>query len=174
MNELTFRVPTTDDLEAILALMNDPGSVHRRTTCRHAAVVESASQLYDRLYEDENLVAESGGRVLGFASWQTYGRHVHLNAISVAGATQRQGVGHALFTAFQEAAREQGAVSFSLRAYRDSDWALRFYARHGLRPVQDVVALVRRDDGFRHYVSASMENGQWPAEEKVVFFGDLA
>ena len=106
---LSFRTPTTDDLDAILDLINDPQSVHRRTDCRHGAVLETVSHLYDRLDEDENLVAVAPtGPLMGFASWQAYGRHAHLNVLAVAGAAQRMGVGRGLFEAFLARLVEDG------------------------------------------------------------------
>ena len=171
---LRFRRPTADDLEALLAIMNDPASVHRQEACRHGEEPEPAGQLYDRLEEDDNLVAVVGDRLVGFASWQTYGRHAHLNVLSVAGTEQRRGVGTALFQAFLRAAKEQGAASYSLRAYRDSAWALRFYERQGIVPTGSLGDWLRRDEGFRRYMTLAVENGQWPAEEKVLFVERLA
>ena len=170
---LRFRRPDTDDLEALLALMNDPASVHRQEACRHGEAPESAGQLYDRLAWDENLVALVGDRPVGYASWQTYARHAHLNVLSVAGAEQRRGVGSALWGAFLRAAKEQGIESYSLRAYRDSEWALRFYERQGLQPITGLGDWLRRDEGFRRYLALAAENGQWPAEEKVLFIARL-
>lgn len=173
MPALSFRRPDTEDLEAVLAILNDPASVHRQVACRHGEEPEPSWQLYDRLLEDENLVAESGARVVGFASWQAYGRHVHLNALSVAGGQQRRGVGGALFEAFLREARDMGAASYSLRAYRDSEWALRFYARRGLHPVARISEVAEHDAGFLQYLSLAMANGQYPAAHKVLFYSAL-
>ena len=170
---LRFRQASPDDLEALLALMNDPDSVHRQEACRHGEDPEPAGQLYDRLAWDENLVALVGDRPVGYASWQAYGRHAHLNVLSVAGAEQRRGVGSALFEAFLRAAREQGAESYSLRAYRDSEWAIKFYERQGLFPITGLGDWLRRDEGFRRYMALAAENGQWPAAEKVLFIARL-
>ena len=62
MAELRFRVPTIDDLEAVLALMNDPRSVHRQIACRHGETPEPVGQLYDRL-DAIGLVKESTFRI---------------------------------------------------------------------------------------------------------------
>lgn len=170
---LSFRRPTTDDLEAVLALMNDPRSVHRQVACRHGETPEPAGQLYDRLDEDENVVAELDNEVVGYASWQLYGRHAHLNVLSVSGRHQRRGIGNALFLAFLKEAEDQGATSYSLRAYRDSEWAIRFYARQGLEPTTAIAPLSRTDAGFREYIELSIANDQWPSPEKVLFYGRL-
>lgn len=170
---LKFRRPDTEDLEAVLALINDPRSVHRQIACRHGEEPEPASQLYDRLLEDENMVAEAGNRLVGYASWQAYGRHVHLNALSIAGQAQRQGIGGALFEAFAREAREAGATSYSLRAYRDSGWALRFYERRGLHPLEQASEAAEHDAGFAEYLALAMAGGQYPAEHKVLFYSPL-
>jgi ribosomal protein S18 acetylase RimI-like enzyme len=170
---MEFRKPTTDDLEALLALMNDPRSVHRQIACRHGETPEPAGQLYDRLDEDDNLIALIDGAVVGYASWQRYGRHAHLNVLSISGAHQRRGIGNALFRAFLDEAAEQGAVSYSLRAYRDSEWALRFYERQGLAPTTAIGPLSRQDAGFREYIELSIANDHWPSPEKVLFYGRL-
>jgi ribosomal protein S18 acetylase RimI-like enzyme len=168
-----YRRPTSDDLEAVLGLINDPASVHRQVACRHGEAPEPAGQLYDRLDEDDNLLVELDGVAAAYASWQTYGRHAHLNVLSVAGAYQRRGLGEALFKAFLAEAADMGATSFSLRAYRDSAWAIGFYARQGLAPVEQVAPLCRMDAGFKQYIDLSVANGQWPAPEKVLFYGGL-
>jgi ribosomal protein S18 acetylase RimI-like enzyme len=174
MPELVLCTPSTDNLEGLLALMNDPRSVHRQTACRHGETPEPAGQLYDRLAEDENLIALLGSELVGYASWQTYGRHAHLNVLSISGAHQRKGIGNALFQAFLKEAKEQGAKSYSLRAYRDSGWAIGFYERQGLQPTTAVASLSREDAGFRQYIELSISNGQWPSAEKVLFYGRLA
>ena len=173
MSTLSFRRPDTEDLEAVLALINDPASVHRQVACRHGEEPEPTWQLFDRLLEDENLVAEAGGHMVGYASWQRYGRHAHLNVLSIAGGAQRRGIGGALFEAFLEEARALGATSYSLRAYRDSEWAIRFYERRGLEPVEKASELAARDEGFRYYLGLAMANGQYPAAEKVLFYSEL-
>ena len=121
------RRPDLDDLERVLALMNDPASVHNRVPCRHQGAPERASELWDRLKEDDNLVLEEDGGIVAYASWQTFGRHAHLNVMAVAGRRQRTGLGTALFEAFVAALREAGASGFTLRAFADSPWAIAFY-----------------------------------------------
>ncbi len=164
------RRPDLDDIEGILALMNDPDSVHNRTACRHQTAPERAGELWDRLREDDNLVLEENGAIVAFASWQTFGRHVHLNVMAVAGRRQRSGLGTALFEAFAVAARADGATGFTLRAYADSPWALAFYERHGMRRLETHADWVDADEGLRRYVALAIEHGQWPSPEKVLFF----
>ena len=164
------RRPDLDDLEAILALMNDPDSVHNRTACRHQAAPERAGELWDRIQEDENLVLEEDGAIEAYASWQAYGRHVHLNVMSVRGRKQRGGLGTALFEAFVAAARADGASGFTLRAFADSPWALAFYERHGMRRLEKRSDWDGADEGLRRYLGLAIEHGQWPSPEKVLFY----
>jgi ribosomal protein S18 acetylase RimI-like enzyme len=167
------RRPSLDDLEAILALMNDPASVHNRTECRHQAAPERAGELWDRLREDENLVLEEDGALVAYASWQAFERHVHLNVMAVSGRRQRTGYGTALFEAFVAAARRDGARGFTLRAYADSAWAIAFYERQGMRRLETRADWADADEGLRRYVALAIEHGQWPSPEKVLFYRRL-
>lgn len=167
------RRPDLDDLEAILALMNDPESVHNRTACKHQATPERAGELWDRLREDENLVIAEDGAIVAYASWQTFGRHVHLNVMSVCARRQRGGLGTALFEAFVAAARSDGASGFTLRAYADSPWALAFYERHGMRRLAARADWADADEGLRRYVGLAIEHGQWPSPDKELFYRRL-
>ncbi|HEY9720556.1 MAG TPA: GNAT family N-acetyltransferase [Oscillatoriaceae cyanobacterium] len=161
-----------EDLEAVLAMLNDPTSIHRREQCRHAEQPESAAQLYDRLNEDDNLMLERDGVPIGYASWQRYGEHAHLNVMVVASGHQRQGYGKQLFGAFLDRLHEQGVESVSLRAYRDSSWAIAFYDGLGLARY-DASHEQYLGPGFLHLKRLSMAQGQWPAPDKALFVGYL-
>lgn len=171
--ELTIVHPTDEDLEALLALMNDPRSIHRQVSCRHGEHPETASQLYERLLEDDNLALSLNGQMVGYASWQTYGRHAHLNVMVIAGDFQRRGLGKRLFGAFLDAIAGQGAVSVSLRAYADSDWALAFYEGLGMRPFEAGDEHRLGAGGLLQYIQLAVAHGLWPAPDKVMFVGEL-
>lgn len=166
------RAGRVDDLEAVLALLNDPRSIHRREQCRHAEEPESAAQLYDRLNEDENLVLELDGAVIGYASWQRYREHAHLNVMVIASGAQRRGYGKQLFGAFLDRLAEQGVASVSLRAYRDSSWALAFYDGLGLARY-DASHEQHLGPGFNYFKRLSIANGNWPEPHKEMFVGYL-
>lgn len=167
----TLRRPTTADLDAILALSNDATSLHRRTECQHRDSPELASQLYDRLAEDVNLVLEQAGEMLAFASWQYFGQHAHLNVLAVAGGQQRRGLGRRIFEAFLEELRDDQIASFSLRVFTDSPWAHAFYVAQGLQPLTGQVADL--PPGFTRYLVASTAQGDWPCPEKTMYFSAL-
>lgn len=168
-----LRRPGVADLPAVLGLMDDPASVHRRVTCTHGEVPEQAAELRARLAEDENLVLELAGSPLGFASWQQFGDHAHLNVMAVAGAHQRRGIGERLYQAFTREASAQGARSLSLRAYADSPWALGFYAKRGLRRITSAAELTPADAGLVGFLHLAASAGAWPDARKVLFYGWL-
>ncbi|MEB3330663.1 MAG: GNAT family N-acetyltransferase [Candidatus Sericytochromatia bacterium] len=168
-----MRRPTPGELPAVLALMDDPASVHRRVACLHRAFPEQATELRARLVEDENLVLEAASGLVGYASWQRFGDHAHLNVMTVAGAHQRRGHGTVLYDAFRREAATLGARSLSLRAYADSGWALAFYERQGLRMVTTVAELTAEDAGLLRFLDAAASAGAWPDDRKVLFYGKL-
>lgn len=170
---LIVRRPGVEDLEPLLALMNDPASIHRQVACRHAARIETAEELYDRLFEDENLVIEEAGRIVAYGSWQGYGVHAHLNVMIVAGDRQRRGLGARLFSAFLWEVKQAGGESVSLRAYADSSWALDFYAKLGMRPYEAGDEQRLGQGGLAFYIRMAIEHGQWPADDKVMFVGEI-
>jgi ribosomal protein S18 acetylase RimI-like enzyme len=165
--------PTEEDLEELLALMNDPRSIHRQVACLHGERLETASQLYERLMEDNNLALMVGDRPVGFASWQQYGRHAHLNVMMIGGDFQRRGFGKRLFGAFLDALAGQGVVSVSLRAYRDSDWAINFYEGLGMRRFEVGDEHRLGAGGLLQYIQLAAAHGLWPAEDKVMLVGEL-
>ena len=167
---LTQRRARTNDASEILALINDPASPHRQESCCHREDPEEATMLFDRLDEDENLVLVEGGQIVAYASWQVFAAHAHLNVLAVAGAQQRRGLGKRLFEAFLAELREDHIESYTLRAYKDSAWAMAFYERLGLAPCEAPELLVPRYPGLAHYVSMALASGQWPVTEKALFF----
>lgn len=168
--ELWLRRAELDDFEAVLAVINDPDSVHRRVASRHGERPEDPLELFERLAQDENLVAELDGVVVGYASWQYFGAHAHLNVMAVAGAMQRRGVGRQLFAAWLAACAEVSVHSFSLRAFADSPWALTFYEAQGMRRYQEGDEAPPEALGLWTYVTAARLSGQWPDPTKILFW----
>lgn len=171
--EYEIITPTEEDLAEILALMNDPRSIHRQVACMHGERLETASHLYERLIEDDNIALLVKGRLVGYASWQRYGRHAHLNVMMIGGDFQRRGLGKCLFGAFLDAIAGNGVVSVSLRAYRDSEWALSFYEGLGLRRFEAGDENRLGAGGLLHYIRLAIAHGLWPAEDKVMLVGEL-
>lgn len=177
----SFKRPALDDLEPLLALVNDPASIHVRLACKHRDAPERAAELYDRLQEDQNLVIVEGDVIVAFASWQYFQRHAHLNILAVKGTHQRGGLGKDMMRGFRRELERDGASGFSLRAYDDSPWALRFYESLGLQAFRSVADIDRPDshghqclnEGLRHYVAMAAAQGVWPLPDKVLFYGTL-
>lgn len=81
------------------------------------------------------LVAEDGGRVVGYAQYTQYADslepHTVRVSIGVHSRTQRQGVGAALYDALLERARRQPIEWFKMRIRADQFAGLHFAARRG-------------------------------------------
>jgi ribosomal protein S18 acetylase RimI-like enzyme len=89
------------------------------------------------------LLAEDGGRVLGYAMVSETGgqatlatgdRMAELESLSVAEGERGQGVGRALMDAAYAVMRELGVTEVMLYVVEGNDGALRFYERLGLEP----------------------------------------
>lgn len=158
---------------SLFALMNDPTSIHARTTCSHRNAPERSGELWERLTEDENVVIDEDGEPVAFASWQTYGPWVHLNVMVVSGRRQRSGLGVALLEAFMAQARDDGAAGFTLRAYADSPWALAFYERHGLNRVATRTDWEALDADLRRHLIEALPPAPGWEPPKVLFYRRL-
>ncbi|MEB3284034.1 MAG: GNAT family N-acetyltransferase [Candidatus Sericytochromatia bacterium] len=175
MSTVKWRIPAREDLAAILGLMDDPASVHRRTICRHGSLPESPEQLDARLRLDENLLGEKDGKgCVAFASWQWVDIfHAHINVMAVAGHVQRQGLGTALFRTIVTLIRRRGAQSLTLRAFADSPWALSFYEGLGLSRLVNGGKDRTLPDGVHLYLAQARAHGTWPDDQRVLFYQDL-
>lgn len=90
-----------------------------------------------------SLVAESGGRLVGFSSWTK----AHFNSLFVAPGFRVSGIGTALLKA-TEAEMEKGAAHpFDLFCIYGNDAGRRFYERHGWRVDHESQRLTETRDG---------------------------
>ena len=94
------------------------------------------------------LLAEDGGRVLGYAMVSATGgqttlatgdRMAELETLSVADGERGQGVGRALMDAAYTVMRELGIAEVMLYVLDGNDGAVRFYERLGLQPYLHVM-----------------------------------
>jgi len=94
------------------------------------------------------LLAEEGGRVLGYAMVSEVGgqatlttadRVAELESLSVAEDERGRGVGRALMDAAYDVIRELGATEIMLYVLDGNDGAMRFYERYGLEPYLHVL-----------------------------------
>lgn len=85
--------------------------------------------------DSDVLVAEEGGRVVGYAACWVVVDQAELGNIAVAPEWRRLGVGARLLEAVIEHARERGVRELFLEVRVSNDVAQRLYQRHGFREV---------------------------------------
>lgn len=86
---------------------------------------------------DETLsfVAETDGRVAGFAMGEMQGRDAYLRELDVDPAFQKRGIGAQLVKHFADAAKSKGARAVYLATFRAPPWNAPFYRKLGFRDV---------------------------------------
>jgi len=77
------------------------------------------------------VVAEAGGRVVGYGAISVAGDVGDLTRIVVAAENRRSGVASSLLAALHDAARAAGAVRMLLEVAESNSGALAFYRAHG-------------------------------------------
>ena len=77
------------------------------------------------------LVAESGGRVLGYIGAQVLGREVHVTNMAVDAAKRRRGLGSCLLIACLRRGAERGARWLTLEVRQNNQEARAFYRLFG-------------------------------------------
>jgi putative acetyltransferase len=137
---LLLRRATADDAPAYARIMGDPQVFPGTLQLPHANVQRWRDLLAEAAQPgkiDLNLVAESGGQVLGTAGVHPVGpqlrrRHAMMLGIAVAPAAQGQGVGQALMAELLRYTDGWAQVlRVELTVYADNDRAIRLYQRHG-------------------------------------------
>ncbi|WP_283136659.1 GNAT family N-acetyltransferase [Rhizohabitans arisaemae] len=118
--------------------MNDPDESWRRRRLRYAEWLAAPGAFA--------LVAREDGRVLGYtvvriedpeqgAMWGRTGRAAVVETLSVLPGARGTGVGGALIGAIKDRVRAEGVRTLDLHVLANNHDAIRFYERHGLRPV---------------------------------------
>jgi len=122
---LTIRPMTEDDLDQVMELENAIFSSPWRRSFFGSDIVRPAGC---------SIVAESNGRVLGYAvAWGT--GEVHLANLAVAPTERGQGIGHRLMDEVFAFGRSHNVVSIYLEVRQSNTIARQFYARLGFVPV---------------------------------------
>ena len=81
------------------------------------------------------LVAEAGGRVVGYAGLCVYGDEAYVQTMAVASALQGRGIGTRLLIALMREARRRSVGTVALEVRADNPSAQRLYARFGFEAV---------------------------------------
>lgn len=146
---IDVRPATVADLPALVALFHEM-EVHYDGPAAPAETVIRAA-LERHVFAPEAridlLVADAGGRLLGFAFLSTLFPAAHctpalfVKDIFVSARERSHGVGRALMRAVARLALARGCSRVNWNTARDNAAALAFYARLGARPWDDVVSL---------------------------------
>jgi GNAT superfamily N-acetyltransferase len=85
----------------------------------------------DLLQTSNVLLAEAELEPLGWVSYKIERPYCMITGLYVKLPRQREGIGHALVNAAQEAAQAQGCTLFLLKTLKNASWAKAFYLREG-------------------------------------------
>ena len=102
------------------------------------------------------LVAEKGGRIVGFIATQPFGRELHICEMDVHPDAQGQGIGSVLLRACLLDAANAGFRAVTLTTFRDLPWNGPFYARLGFVEVEDIEAHPRLAAELEEEIAAGL------------------
>ena len=143
MTDWRIRLARPEDAEHLPAIELAAGQMFGRVeglagvAGMHAIPEDEQRRLIDR---GHSLVAESGGRIVGFLSTEPFGRELSIRELSVHPAVQRQGIGAVLLRALLIDAGNAGFRAVTLTTFADVAWNAPFYARLGFVTVEDLEA----------------------------------
>ena len=100
-------------------------------------------------------VAETGGRIVGFATMQNAAEFAHINELGVLASQRRRGLGRRIMEDLIREAEERGCDTVSLEVRRSNAPALALYRSFGFRqegvrrdfyrdPQEDALVLVKK------------------------------
>jgi amino-acid N-acetyltransferase len=116
-----FRLATSQDLPAILALVKDAGLPHQDLTPAHVA---------------DFLVVAGGSSVLGIVGLERYGENALLRSLAVRPESRFAGLGSQLADAIEEHARRTGVGTL----YLLTTTAASFFGRRGYEVIERAAA----------------------------------
>ena len=122
MDTVRIRPMAADDVDQVRAIAEGLETVPHWPRCAYDAALESSAVL-PRIA----LVAQDGGRVVGFAIASLVPPEAELETIAVAPIHQRRGVGAALLSALLEELRSRGIVEATLEVRASNLAAQAFY-----------------------------------------------
>lgn len=149
MRDVLIRQARADDIEAMVALLQDLFGMEKDFSCDPSKQRQGLQLLLARQHDARVYVVEHRGRVVGMCSLQKLvstaeGGHVGLiEDVVVEPSFRCRGLGGALLAAMETWAQAQGMSRLQLLADRNNDPALNFYHRkkwHGT----DLIGLRKR------------------------------
>ena len=142
MGDVKFRIATSDDLNAIVALMTDDPLGTTRESGDGSA--DKYVLAFDEIEADHNnfvIVAQDEATIVGtfqitFIANLSFegGRRALIEAVRVADSHQGTGLGRALMKHGVEMARERGCRIVQLTSNKEREDAIRFYEKIGFLP----------------------------------------
>jgi GNAT superfamily N-acetyltransferase len=134
---VTVRPATRVDRPALIGLIRGYLDFYHAPQPDDARLVAFLDRLDADPSRGVQLVAEQGGRLVGFASlFASFDTLVAaeilvMNDLFVDRASRRRGIGHALFESCRQYARDHGYVRLDWVTAQDNKVARRFYDQHG-------------------------------------------
>jgi len=140
--EVSVRLATADDAEAISKVLRDAFTVHREfyTAEAFAVVTPNAEEILRRFDEGPQWIAEVDGRVVGTVSMITEPEGLYIRSMAVSPGAQGRGVGHRLLEAVDEYARSTDFERVFLYTTYFVPGAKEMYEKHGFEWVRDTSA----------------------------------
>jgi GNAT superfamily N-acetyltransferase len=128
-----IRTATADDVEVMRAIEVDAGERFRSIGLDVIADDDppSPEQLRRHVADGTAWVAESDGRVAGYATASVVDGDGHLDQVSVLGSAAGRGVGRALVARVEQWTRDAGLPAVTLTTFRDVAWNGPYYERLG-------------------------------------------
>lgn len=145
-DDVTIRLATEDDLEAVVALLHDDvlGQARERVSGRDLAPYRAAFVALDQSDDYAVWLMEADGVVIGcyqlmhlpHLSFQG-GRRTQIESVRIATARRGQGLGKRLIAHAVEQAKAHGAKIVQLTSNKERTEAARFYRAFGFEPTHD-------------------------------------
>ena len=131
--EVTIRLSTGDDVEAITAVLREAFARYRDDYTPEAMeyVTPRAGEVRDRLTEGPVWVAEIGGSIVGTVSVVREPEWLYIRSMAVLPTAQGHGLGGRLLDAVERYAVENDVATLFLYTTHFSTDAVRLYEKHG-------------------------------------------
>lgn len=93
---------------------------------------ETVDDLIEDAEKRNYLVAELGGKIVGFIEWKPKTHNIAwISMLQVLPSYQRQGVASGLLKKVEEQVKVEGFSAIALETQKKATWAVSFYEKHG-------------------------------------------